>query len=139
MATITDPVLARALLEQAIALATPPALDAALVDDLFTLAASKAADGVTTVYTMADLNRSAAMGWNQKAALVTDQYDLGAGAGVTLKRAQVFDHCLAMAQSYGAGVMSVTGESSRRAGIRTLGTVGSNVDPVTLINTVVPG
>lgn len=134
----SDAVTARAMLEDAIALATKPTLATAQVDRAFNLASSLDASG-NVVYLSKDLNKAAAWCWNIKAGLVSDQYSLGAGTGVTLTRDQWYQHCLQLAQGYGSGILTVTGDSLRRAGIQTRGMVGSNVDPVTLINTVVPG
>lgn len=135
----TDATTARAMLEDAIALSTQPTLSTQQVDRAFALASSLDTDGTTIVYQAKDLNKAAAWGWNIKAGLTSNQYSLGAGTGVTLTRDQWFQHCLTMAQAYGSGIFTVTGDSLRRAGIQTRGLVGSNVDPTTLINTVVPG
>ncbi len=113
----TNAVTARALLEDAIALATTPTLTTAQVDRAFALASSLAADGVTIQYTASDLNRAAAWAWNLKAGLTSNQYDLGGGSGVTLDRSQWHAHCRSMAHAYGSGAMSVTGTSTARAGI----------------------
>lgn len=134
-----DATTARAMLEDAIALGTTPTLTTAQVDRAFALASSLDTDGVTILYQAKDLNKSAAWCWNMKAGLTSDQYNLGGGSGKTLTRDQWFQHCLTMAQAYGTGVMQVTGDSVKKAGIRALGLVGSQVDPVTFINTVVPG
>ncbi|MDQ3654012.1 MAG: hypothetical protein M3457_02885 [Chloroflexota bacterium] len=113
----TNAVTARALLEDAIALATTPTLTTAQVDRAFALASSLAADGVTIQYTASDLNRAAAWAWNLKAGLTSNQYDLGGGSGVTLDRSQWHAHCRSMAYAYGSGSMSVTGASTARGGI----------------------
>lgn len=119
MATLTDPLLARRMLERSIAHGTNPALPADAVTDLLTLAASLDALGAT-VYTSAGLDRAAAIGWQQKAALVSDQYDLGGGPGRTLDCSQWFAHCMEMAARFGSGQMSVLGE---RRGGRGIGSV----------------
>jgi hypothetical protein len=113
----TNAATARLLLEDALALATKPTLTTAQVDRAFALASSLDTDGVTVLYTAANLNRSAAWGWNVKSGLVSDKYDLGAGSGVSLTRDQWFQHCMTMAAMYGSGAMSVTGTSTRRSGI----------------------
>lgn len=122
MTTLTDAALARRLLERAIANTTAPALDAATVDDLLMLAASTDAEG-NTVYTDADLDRAAALGWQMKAGLTSNQYDLGGGAGVTLDRSQWFAHCVQMSERYASGAMSVLGARLRRGGIGSIGLV----------------
>ncbi len=105
---ITDPGLARRLLERAIATTTKPTLSTVEVDDLMALASSVDANGAT-VYTSADLNRSASIGWQTKAGLTSDQYDLGGGTGKTLDRSQWFDHCMRLSASYASGAMGVVG------------------------------
>jgi len=132
----TNAATARALLEDAIALTTAPLLVTAQVDRAFALASSLASDGVTIQYLPGDLNKAAAWCWNVKAGMVTDKYDVNPGAGASLRRSQVATECLAMAKAYASGALTVTGTKS---GIRPIGLVGSQVDPVTLINTVVPG
>lgn len=107
--SLTDAALARRFLERAIAHQTNPALDTATVDDLMTLATSLDADGVTPIFTAADLNRAASMAWQTKAGLTSDQYDLGGGPGKTLTRSQWFDHCMQMSAAYAAGAMNVLG------------------------------
>ena len=113
----TNAATARLLLEDALALATKPTLSTAQVDRAFALASSLDLDGVTVLYTAANLNRSAAWGWNVKAGLTSAQYDIGGQGGSTLTRDQWFQHCMTMAAMYGSGAMSVTGTSSRRSGI----------------------
>lgn len=122
--SITDAALARRFLERAIAHQTNPALDTATVDDLMTIAASLDTDGVTTLYTGADLNRAASMGWQFKAGLTSDQYDLGGGPGKTLTRSQWFDHCMSMSASYASGAMNVLGGTgTTRRGIGSISLV----------------
>ncbi len=110
-----DAVTARALLEDALALTTKPTLAAAQVTRAFSLASSLNAAG-EVIYISADLNRAAAWGWNIKAGLTSDQYDLG-GGDRKLTRDQWFQHCMTMAAMYSSGAMSVTGTSTRRSGI----------------------
>jgi hypothetical protein len=116
MAILTDAALARRLMERAVAMTTNPTLDAAQVDDLMTLAESLDADA-NTVYTDADLNRAASIGWLWKAGLTSDQYDLGGGQGRTLTRSQWYDHCTQLANAYGNGTLNVLGGSGTRGSI----------------------
>ena len=116
-----DATTARALLEDALAWETAPALTEAQVDRAFALASSLDDDGVTVLYTSADLNKAAAWGWNVKAAAATAEYEeLRAASGATLKR-ELADQCKQMAIAYGTGTLSVTGESTARGGIRSIG------------------
>jgi len=117
----SNAVTARALLEDALALATKPTLTTAQVDRAFALASSLDTNGVTVLYTAANLNRAAAWGWNVKAGLTAAQYDLGGQGGSSLTRSQWHDHCRNMAMLYGAGAMSVTGASTGRSGIGSIG------------------
>lgn len=112
----TDAVTARALFEDAIGLGSTPDLTVAQVDTYFGIASSLDDDGLTVVYTPADLNRVAAQVWRVKAGLTADRYDLGAGTGRTLDESQWHRHCRGMAADYAAGAASVTGEAitSRR-------------------------
>lgn len=105
----TDAVTARALLEDALALTSNPTLTIAQVDRAFGLASSLNAAG-EVIYISADLDRAAAWGWNIKAGLTSDQYDLGGGSGKTLKRSQWQAACERIASKYGYGVWSVTGD-----------------------------
>ncbi|MEJ7901902.1 MAG: hypothetical protein WKF63_08630 [Thermomicrobiales bacterium] len=116
----TDAVTARALLEDALALGANPTLTTVQVNRAFALASSLNAVG-EVIYVSADLNRAAAWGWNLKAGMTTDQYDLGGQGGSSLTRSQWHDHCVRMANAYGAGVMSVTGASTGRSGIGSFG------------------
>ncbi len=118
-----DPVTARALLEDALALTTRPTLTLAQVNRAFTLASSLDANGVV-VYLPADLNRSAAWGWGVKQGITSDQYDLGGGER-KLTRDQWFRHCGEMADAYRSGTRSVTGTNTRRSSIGSVGTVTS--------------
>ncbi len=120
----SDDVTARALLEAALALDSTPTLATATVDMVFDLAASLDADE-ETVYLASDLNKSAALGWNLKAGLTADAYDIGGGNGKYLTRSQWFEHCKQMAQAYGSGQMSVTGDSTLKGGIRVAGLITS--------------
>ncbi len=116
----TDAVTARALLEDALAMSTKPTLSPAQVNRAFDLASSLNDVG-EVIYVSAALNRAAAWGWNLKAGMTTAQYDLGGQGGSSLTRSQWHDHCLRMANAYGAGVMSVTGASTGRSGIGSIG------------------
>ncbi|MDQ3540651.1 MAG: hypothetical protein M3440_08190 [Chloroflexota bacterium] len=117
----TNAVTARALLEDALALGTSPTLSPVQVNRAFDLASSLDTDGVTVLYTAANLNRSAAWGWNVKAGLTAAQYDIGGQGGSSLTRSQLHDHCKEMARLYGSGVLSVTGASTGRSGIGSIG------------------
>ncbi len=128
--TPTNAVTARALLEDALALATKPTLTIAQVDRAFALASSLDVDGVTVLYTAAHLNRSAAWGWNVKAGLTSDQYDLGGAGGSSLTRSQWYAHCREMARLYGSGEMSVTGSHTGRSGIGSIRLVSDAWDYV---------
>lgn len=109
---VKDEVLARALLEGALAIGAKPALTAAQVETLFDLAGLREPDG-SVVYTRESMNRAAAMGWNWKTGLVSDVYEIAAGEGRSLKRQQWFDQCREMARLYGTGEMDVlTGASA---------------------------
>lgn len=128
MATLTDEALARRMLERAIANTTNPALDARAVNDLMTMAASTVtnADGSTsTVYTEAKLNGAAATGWDWKAGLTSDQYDLGGGSGVTLTRSQWQETCEKRAERFRTGLSSVLAESKTGRGIGSITLVNS--------------
>ncbi len=116
----SNAVTARALLEDALALGTSPTLSSAQVNRAFDLASSLNDVG-EVIYVSAALNRAAAWGWNLKAGMTTDQYDLGGQGGSSLTRSQWHDHCVRMANAYGAGVMSVTGASTGRSGIGSIG------------------
>lgn len=104
MAQTADPILARRLLDQA--LAGNPTLTVAQVDDLFAFTATVDADG-TTVYTGTLLNAAAASGWDQKANLTADQYEVGVGSGKTFKRSEWRNYCRARAFDYRAGSAQV--------------------------------
>jgi len=121
-----DAVTARALLEDALALTSKPTLTTAQVDRAFALASSLN-DAGEVVHISADLNRSAAWGWNIKAGLTSDQYDLGGGER-KLTRDQWFQHCMTLAAAYASGAMSVTGAVKRRGGIGSIQLVSSMVD-----------
>ncbi len=116
----SNAVTARALLDDALALGTSPTLSLAQVNRAFDLASSLNAVG-EVIYVSADLNRAAAWGWNLKAGMTTDQYDLGGQGGSSLTRSQLHDHCKEMARLYGSGVLSVTGASTSRSGIGSIG------------------
>lgn len=113
------------LLSAAIALDAKPALMPAQIE-LLMLVASTVDDTGATIYTSAGLNRAAATGWNFKAGLTADQYEIGGGPGRTLKRAEWHDHCVAMAASYATGDASVDGSNvTTRRGFGSIGLVGS--------------
>ena len=95
---------ARKLIERAIGLTGKPVLAETDIDLLLELAA----DGDT--YTSAALNKAAATGWQWKAALTADQYDLGGGSGKYLTRNQWWQQCMAMAEAYRNGAQTVDGE-----------------------------
>ncbi len=120
----TNAAVARLLLEDALALTTEPTLTTAQVTRAFSLASSLNAAG-EVVYISADLNRAAAWGWNIKSGLTSAQYDLGGGSGKTLTRDQWFQHCMTLAARYASGAMSVTGSSTGRGGIGSIGMVSS--------------
>ena len=119
----TDAVTARALLDAHLALTSTPTLDSATVDLLFAQASSD--DDGATVYTAADINAAISAGWNLKAGLTADQYDLRAASGAQLTRDQWWAHCMAMARAYGTGAMSILGTSTARGGIRSVGLITS--------------
>ena len=111
--TVTDPVLARRRLEAAIAANTKPVLDAAHVDDLMAMAESTDPDG-GVIYTAEGLNQAAAIGWQDKAGLVSAQYDLDAD-GSDLKRSQMFKHCMEMAGAFAEGRLGVIRTPPKRS------------------------
>jgi hypothetical protein len=124
MIETTDPAFARRMLERAIAHESKPTLSAEAVDDLMQIAA-RTTDDSGTIYTAASLNAAAATGWNWKAALSADKYDLGAGNGRTLTQSQWHAHCRAMAASYGRGEMDVlNGTAGGTSGTTRVGSVG---------------
>ena len=109
----TDAATARLLLEDALALTTKPTLETEQVDRAFGIASSLDTDGVTVIYTAADLDRAAVWGWNVKAGLTSDQYDLGGQGGSKLTRSQWQAACERMADRFNVGRSSVTGETLR--------------------------
>ena len=111
----TDAVMARGLLEDALALTSTPTLPTEQVDRLFALAAET--DDSGTTYPVASLQQAVVKGWQDKAGLTADRYDLGGGTGKTLDESQWFDHCMAMAARYASGAMHVTGATRARGGI----------------------
>ena len=125
---ITDEAFTRRMLEAA--LGGEPALTAARIDDLMILAVSLD-ENQQPVYTEGDLNRAASRGWQDKASLTADQYDLGGGQGKTLDRSQWHKHCMTMAASYAVGTFSVLGGGgnvaggTRRGGIGVIGLTSS--------------
>lgn len=117
----TDPVTARALLEDALALTSKPTLSPEQVDRAFALASTLGVDGETITYPEEALDRAAAWGWGIKAGLTADRYDLGGGPGRTLTRSQWHAHCKAMQRDYASGVLRVAGAPGRSAGSGTIG------------------
>ena len=123
----TDAVTARGLLEDALALTSSPALTTVQVDRLFALAAEIGDSGTT--YPVDALQRAVVQGWQIKAGLTADRYDLGGGTGKTLDESQWFDHCLRMASAYATGVMHVTGATRARGGIGSIRTITRPEEP----------
>jgi hypothetical protein len=129
----TDPVTveatARTLLERAVAWDSVPELTTDEVDDLLDLASSEN-DAEETVYTGADLNRSASVGWQWKAGKVAGYFTTGLPEGMKFSREQVYEHCMTQAAGYAVGSLSVLGTSliGRRAGIGVVGLVSTMVD-----------
>ncbi len=129
MISTADPGFARRMLERAIAHQTKPTLDTAAVDDLMAIAVTSGTGGDPDVYTGVGLNRAASIGWQWKSAIVSDQYDLGGGAGKTLDRSQWYSHCMRMAADFAAGAKGVLDGGAagnvRRSGIGSIGMVSS--------------
>lgn len=124
MSETTDAAFARRMLERAIAHESKPTLTVEAVDDLMQIAARTTDDG-GVVYTASSLNSAAATGWNWKAALTADKYDLGAGNGRTLTQSQWHAHCRAMALAYSRGEMDVlNGTTVSGSGKSRIGSVG---------------
>ena len=117
MLATTDAAFARRRLEKALAMNTQPTLTSADVDDLMVIAATvEVIDGVeVTTYTSAGLNAAAEAGWQDKAGLTSDRYDLGGGPGRTLNESQWHVHCALMADRYKTGSWSVLGGSGQRS------------------------
>lgn len=127
---LTDAVLARTLLERAVAWQTAPVLTTQEVTDLLALAVTDGTYGGT------DLNRAASLGWQWKAGRVTKNYSQSLGDGVKFSREQVYAHCMAMAAKYATGELSVLGTSlpgKRRSGIGVVGLVSTMVDPAEVV------
>ncbi len=87
------------------------------MDLLMTVAA------VDGVYTSAGLNKSAALAWEWKSNLVTDQYDLGGGNGKYLTRHQWWEQCRATAEAYRNGTKTVDGEGGNVLGPKGFGVI----------------
>lgn len=124
---ITDADYAERMLRAA--LGGEPELSDPQIADLMTLATSQSEDGAD-VFTEHDLNRAISVGWQNRAGLVTNQYDLGGGTGKTLDRSQWFDHCMRMAAGYADGTYSVLGApgvagGKRKGGIGVIGLTSS--------------
>jgi len=117
MTIIDDAAFAERLLTSA--LGGTPELTAGQMADLMQLAADDE-DG-TTVYPAAGLQRAASLGWQWKASLTADKYDLGGGQGKTLDESQWFDHCMRMAAAYATGAMHVVGTATSRTGMGSIG------------------
>lgn len=98
--------VARQLLDRAAGSTTKPTLSEA---DMLLLMDVAAVDGV---YTSAGLNKAAALAWDWKSNLVTDQYDLGGGNGKYLTRHQWWEQCRATAEMYRNGSKTVDGTPS---------------------------
>lgn len=113
-------VTARSLLERAVGMTTKPTLAVADVDLLMSIIGTLQTDG-STLYTTAELNTAAALGWEWKANQVTDKYDLGGGAGKYLTQSQWWEHCRATAADYRTGVKTIDGTGGHPG--RGMGTV----------------
>lgn len=113
---ITDPILARRLLERAVQWDQKPTLTEAEVDDLLVLAMSQD-DGGNDQYTGTDLNGAASQGWTWKAGKVAGDFTVALTDGLKFNREQVHAHCLQMASDYLRGVASVLGTPRRQGGI----------------------
>jgi len=125
MAALTDETTARGLLERALAMDTKPTLAVSDVDLLFQLATTEI-DALPT-WTATDLNRVAAIGWNWKAGLTSDKFDLGGGGGKYLKQGDWHTHCREMANAYATGQMGVLdgGTGSGGSGIESVAVISS--------------
>lgn len=126
---ITTAEQAQALIEKATAAGEKPALSSGDIALLVTMAASTNDDDAT-VYTVADLNRMASLGWQWKAGAASSQFKVGVGPGKSFELNQIYEHCTQMAASYASGQLSVigsvdvddgTGAPGRRASIGSIG------------------
>lgn len=127
---LTDAVLARTLLERAVAWQTAPVLTTQEVTDLLALALT---DGA---YGGADLNRAASLGWQWKAGKTAGDFTVSLEGGMKFSREQVYAHCMEMAAKYATGELSVLGTSlagRRRSGIGVIGLVSTMVDPAEVV------
>ncbi len=126
---LTDATLARTLLEKATAYDSAPVLTAAEVTTLLAQASSLN-DAGATVYSGANLNRAASIGWQWKAGKVAGYMTTALPDGMKFNREQVYEHCLTMATRYGTGELSVIGTSlaGRRAGVGVVGLISTMVD-----------
>jgi len=122
-----DPVFARRMLERAIAMQTTPTLDTAAVNDLMAIAVTTGTGGDPDIYTGADLNRAASIGWQWKDGLTSNQYDLGGGER-KLTRSQWNGVCRRNAADYATGFKTVIGDGGRRSGVGSIQLVSSMVD-----------
>lgn len=110
---LTDAAYAERMLRSA--LGGEPQLSDEQIADLM-LRATSLGPGAVSQYTERDLNRAASLGWQWKASLTADQYDLGGGPGKTLDRSQWFAHCMAMTVGYADGTFSVLGSPNVATG-----------------------
>jgi len=117
-----DSITARGLLERALAHTTKPALSTQDIDLLL----SQAVDDLGT-YSVGSLNAAAALGWTWKAGMTAEQFDLAGGGGKSLELSQLHAHCVAMADKYRNGALSVDGRGGRsgRVGMSSIGLVGA--------------
>lgn len=128
---ITDAAYAERMLRAA--LGGEPQLSEEQIADLMVNATSIATvDGlIVSQFTERDLNRSASVGWQWKAAITANQYDLGGGAGKTLDRSEWHKHCIQQSVWFADGTYSVlggsnvAGGSSRKGGIGVIGLTSS--------------
>lgn len=86
---------ARARLELMLDLSGEPILSASEFEDVFQQTKIADVDGSVTY----DLNRAAVIGWLRKAAKAVSSYNF-TSASRGFSRAQIFDHCLAMAKEF---------------------------------------
>lgn len=98
---------AKTRLGRMVAATASPALDEADLDTLLAIAARVDRDGneadSAAWEPTYDLNAAAAEGWRWKAAAASSCVDVSTD-GTSLRRAQVYEHCLAMAAHYAARV-----------------------------------
>lgn len=126
---ITDAAMARRLIENALG-GTPQITEPQFADLLSLAEVTKFVNEIPVIYyTDVSLNKAVAVGWAWKSAITADKYELAGGNGRVLNEQQWWEHCLAMAEKYGLGILSVTGgglQATRRpTGIRTINMVSS--------------